>query len=637
MTEARCFHFASVFYFYPGPRLFIFSKILLIMAIYLRDFETHDEFISAYTGGEYVEPWVSYVEETKEVAFNKAQLLNIEIVGLAMKNDVPASGKTVDKNDCEYTVLAIYDDYTEKDITDEATVTGSLVIAASQIEERHSAGTLTLTATYDEFEASKSIIVFQEAFVPTLTAITIDDLTWEVDIPAEGGTATKDNCSYSVTAYYDNGNEVDVTDEAVVIGSLVVEESELVERHSAGTLTLTATYGGFNDSDSVTVWQSAAVSYLTFNITSGGDISWSCVGESAATIEYKKNSGEWTEITASPLDPETMSGGTKINVVAGDKVRFRGDNATYNLEDGKPFRRLISIGAFVGSTAGFTLEGNIMSLIDSVNYKEITEMTNANNGAFAYLFAMCTGLTSAENLILPATTLAKQCYSSMFGGCSSLTTAPVLPATTLTESCYSSMFGGCSSLTTAPELPATTLAGNCYGSMFNSCTSLTIAPELPATTLADWCYSSMFQGCTSLTSAPELPATTLADKCYGSMFNSCTSLTTAPALPATTLANNCYSDMFLSCTSLTTAPALPATTLADGCYQSMFEGCTNLNYIKCLATDISASNCTDYWVDGVSSTGTFVKDPNMSSWTTGESGIPANWTVQDDSNASVVA
>ena len=119
MTEARCFHFASVFYFYPGPRLFIFSKILLIMAIYLRDFETQDEFISAYTGGEYVEPWVSYVEETKEVAFNKTQLLKIEIVGLAMKNDVPATGKTVDKDDCEYTVLAFYDDYTEKDITDE--------------------------------------------------------------------------------------------------------------------------------------------------------------------------------------------------------------------------------------------------------------------------------------------------------------------------------------------------------------------------------------------------------------------------------------------------------------------------------------------------------------------------------------
>ena len=34
------------------------------------------------------------------------------------------------------------------------------------------------------------------------------------------------------------------------------------------------------------------------------------------------------------------------------------------------------------------------------------------------------------------------------------------------------MFEGCTSLTTAPELPATTLASNCYYSMFKGCTNL---------------------------------------------------------------------------------------------------------------------------------------------------------------------
>ena len=113
------------------------------------------------------------------------------------------------------------------------------------------------------------------------------------------------------------------------------------------------------------------------------------------------------------------------------------------------------------------------------------------------------------------------------------------------------------------------------------------------------------------------------------MFQSCTSLTTAPELPATTLATYCYYQMFYGCTSLTTAPTLPATTLAESCYNSMFLDCTSLNYIKCLATDISASNCTGGWVDGVASTGTFVKNPNMASWTTGAKGIPTGWTVQD--------
>ena len=94
--------------------------------------------------------------------------------------------------------------------------------------------------------------------------------------------------------------------------------------------------------------------------------------------------------------------------------------------------------------------------------------------------------------------MAGYCYSSMFDGCTSLTTAPSLPATTLADSCYSYMFNGCTSLTTAPSLPATTLAGYCYTSMFNGCTSLTTAPSLPATTLAGYCYYSMFNGCTSI-------------------------------------------------------------------------------------------------------------------------------------------
>ena len=66
---------------------------------------------------------------------------------------------------------------------------------------------------------------------------------------------------------------------------------------------------------------------------------------------------------------------------------------------------------------------------------------------------------------------------------------------TMAKYCYSSMFLGCTSLTTAPTLPATTLAYGCYAYMFRGCTSLTTAPELPATTLADYCYRHMLRGC----------------------------------------------------------------------------------------------------------------------------------------------
>ena len=280
--------------------------------------------------------------------------------------------------------------------------------------------------------------------------------------------------------------------------------------------------------------------------------------------------------------------------------------------------------------------------------------TTMEKFCYYYMFSGCTSLTEAPALL--ATTLKSSCFSNMFSGCSSLTAAPALPATTLAESCYESMFNNCTSLTeavlpattmvtncyalmfnnctgliSAPELPATTLAYGCYNSMFSGCTGLISAPELPATTLAPYCYLGMFKNCTSLTTAPELPAQTLDDSCYKSMFSGCTGLTEAPELPATTMGYACYSYMFNNCTSLTVAPALPATTLDSQCYRSMFEGCTNLNYIKCLATDISASNCTRSWVVGVSSTGTFVKHPSMTGWSTGNNGIPSGWTVQDAS------
>ena len=187
--------------------------------------------------------------------------------------------------------------------------------------------------------------------------------------------------------------------------------------------------------------------------------------------------------------------------------------------------------------------------------------------------------------------------------------------------------GNCNAIWNHEDLEAA-LKQYCGYYMFYGCTSLVSAPELPATTLADDCYKQMFESCTSLTAAPELPATTLSSSCYSHMFSNCISLTGAPALPATTLASNCYERMFGECWKLTTAPELPATKLAYYCYQLMFAGCKNLNKITCLATDINSS-WTYNWVSNVSSTGTFIKDPNMNDWTTGTGGIPSGWTVED--------
>ncbi len=270
---------------------------------------------------------------------------------------------------------------------------------------------------------------------------------------------------------------------------------------------------------------------------------------------------------------------------------------------------------------------------------------------YAYMFFLCSSLVNPPEL--PATSISSGCYEFMFYGCTSLKTAPALPAEELEPFCYQHMFYGCSSLTTAPELPATTLEGSCYQYMFYGCSSLTTVPELPATSLIEDCYAYMFAGCTSLVTAATLPNVGMKEKCCEGMFSGCTSITTIPRLPSlvasacfrymfagcTSLVTvpelpggtspNCYAYMFAGCTSLTTVPELPAKTLAVGCYDSMFSGCTSLNYIKCLATNISAQYCTRQWVEGVGNYGTFVKASSMVSWSTGTSGIPSGWTVED--------
>ena len=369
-----------------------------------------------------------------------------------------------------------------------------------------------------------------------------------------------------------------------------------------GTCTITATISEGTNYSSASISYIITVNKINYNkkyvtivsLANNNAIGWKCSASSSASEYYRPiyistdNGTTWTAKQSS------YEGTTLATLNNGDKMLVKYHSATsYGTA---------SYYNYFTSTEDFDVEGNIMSMIiDGDGFTTATTISSQN--AFNSLFRDCTKLKSAENLMLPATTLADYCYSSMLNGCTSLTTAPELPATTLASSCYNRMFYGCTSLTTAPELPVTTLANTCYANMFNGCTGLTTAPDLPATTLAIGCYHSMFQSCTGLTTAPDLPATTLTQSCYNSMF--------------------------MGCISLTTAPDLPATTLVQSCYQQMFRSCKSLNYIKCLAINISVSGCLTNWVNGVASTGTFVKNDSMTNWTSGTGGIPRGWTVQN--------
>lgn len=200
---------------------------------------------------------------------------------------------------------------------------------------------------------------------------------------------------------------------------------------------------------------------------------------STNACEYRIDDGDWISLTKNTATPSINSG---------QKISFKITNPTISA--------IYGMGTFTVNKS-FNVEGNIMSLLYGDNFEGQTDLSGKYN-AFRELFRNCTKLQHAENLILPATTLADYCYQTMFSSCTSLTTAPQLPATILAQFCYANMFEDCTSLTTAPELPVTTLTNNCYSSMFEDCTSLTTAPELLATTLVDNCYKNMFSGCSNL-------------------------------------------------------------------------------------------------------------------------------------------
>ena len=117
---------------------------------------------------------------------------------------------------------------------------------------------------------------------------------------------------------------------------------------------------------------------------------------------------------------------------------FRGDNAGYYVaaNDRSNFK----------CSAPCSVYGNIMSLVSSTDFATATTLTADNT--FSNLFRDNAYLRSdaSKALVLPATTLANDCYYQMFFGCASLISAPALPATTLANDCYYFMFFNCRSL-----------------------------------------------------------------------------------------------------------------------------------------------------------------------------------------------
>ena len=218
---------------------------------------------------------------------------------------------------------------------------------------------------------------------------------------------------------------------------------------------VTPNVSAINDIDAIMYNPYEKNNYLRFTAIEDSTLSLNNNGSNTPNVEYSFDGiNDWTTWDYS-----------KINLPAGKTVYMRGNNP-----DGFSGFKSIGLGYKYnnfGMTGKIESHGNIMSLLYGDDFKN--KLTIPVDFCFSCLFYGCSSLTTAPEL--PATTLVNGCYYRMFQGCSSLTTAPDLPATTLAESCYQRMFYGCKSLNSITMLATDISALGCLGGWVNSVSS----------------------------------------------------------------------------------------------------------------------------------------------------------------------
>lgn len=457
---------------------------------------------------------------------------------------------------------------------------------------------------------------------PVSSYLTVNDA--DVTIPLDEGTyqiETSTINSDKPITYKSSNPEVATVDAKGIVTPLIEGETEITVAVEASE-----NYNAGEQKVKIAVKQP-----LTFEAKKDGQIEVRFGGfVTEKPVVYTINKGAKKELTTNAF----------IDVKKGDKVQFESANTTLTAGDG-------TWGVQIVPQQACAVYGDVMSMISPDGKYHLNKTITKD---YAIKGLLCgTGLWDGPDckelytvghekykLTLPATTLAKGCYSWLLAY-TGLTEAPALPASEIPDNAYQEMFSNCYELTESPAIAAESLGEeaclrmfqNCakltkagaitvektignyaFNYAFINCTELTESPAITAETIGEYACQNMFSGCQKLKKAnaikvktagnyafqnlfanqPELTeavavnAETMGEWACNSMFYNCPKLTKVPAtLPAMNLALRCYQSMFESCTSLTEAPVLPATDLKQYCYAYMFFSCAKLSYLKCLA------------------------------------------------------
>lgn len=176
--------------------------------------------------------------------------------------------------------------------------------------------------------------------------------------------------------------------------------------------------------------------HLTIRASSGGTLILYYTGDPQTKpeldVEFSVNRGEWKSYNQSTESDRT--------VLAGSRIRIRGNNATYSWD--------FHNGYVLAMTNDFKVAGNIMSLTYGDNFGGQTALTESYQFCalfeyHTYIWGTC---VDARDLILPATQLTSGCYKMMFLEQVNLHGTPKLMAENVPSSAYAHMFNNCRNL-----------------------------------------------------------------------------------------------------------------------------------------------------------------------------------------------
>jgi len=374
---------------------------------------------------------------------------------------------------------------------------GQTLLAYGEFDSEAIQQTLTLSWT----DYSPAVTITETDNYVTITSATADSITYRLGSSGEYTTYTapvyiaSDTTIYVIAtrtvsdvAYTTNESQA-VTHTVIPPSNLTIscvantvtitaDNAQTIEYNTDGSSTYTTYTAPFAITETVTVYAKAT------NVDGSITASQECVYTKDSIPFYIENvsgSSNTVQITKSGANAPSL---TIYKSTDGENWVSMGTTSTTAITatipaNGKLYLRCntqkwgkSSYYNSINTTGNCNVGGNIMSLLYNDNFIGKTSFGSGTTYIFSNLFNYNTHLINASELLLPATTLVNYCYSNMFNGCTSLTTAPALPATTLGTYCYKSMFYGCTALTTAPALPATTLAAYCYNLIFYGCTSL---------------------------------------------------------------------------------------------------------------------------------------------------------------------